>query len=150
MPAPASPVTFTAPIEASSSGGAYVVVPFDVEAHFGSKRVPVQATFDGAPYRGSLVRMGTPDHILIVRKDVREQIGKQPGDEVTVTVALDTAERTVEVPDDLRAALDAAGLSDTFDALAFTHRREYVEWVEGAKRPETRDRRIGKTVERLS
>lgn len=141
--------TFTATIQASGRGGAYVVVPFDVEAAFGQKRVKVQATFDGVPYRGSLVRMGSPEHILIVRKDVRERIGKDVGDAVAVTVAKDTAPRTVDVPDDLAAALREAGLDEGFAALAYTHRKEYVQWIEEAKRPATRARRIAQTVERL-
>ena len=66
--------------------GAYVEIPFDVESVFGKKRVPVAVTFDGEPYEGSLVRMGTPVHILGLRKDIRAKIGKQPGDRVTVTL----------------------------------------------------------------
>ena len=66
--------------------GAYVEIPFDVRAVFGRGRVPVHATFDGHPYDGSLVRMGTPGHILGLRKDIRAAIGKQPGDLVQVTV----------------------------------------------------------------
>ncbi len=66
--------------------GAYVEVPFDVREVFGKGRVPVHATFDGVEYDGSLVRMGTPGHILGIRKDIRAQIGKQPGDTVEVTV----------------------------------------------------------------
>ena len=60
--------------------GAYVEFPHDVQALFGKGRVKVAATFDGVPYAGSLVRMGTPGHILGMRKDIRAQIGKQPGD----------------------------------------------------------------------
>lgn len=66
--------------------GAYVEIPFDVRAAFGKGRVKVRATFDGAPYDGSLVRMGTPGHILGLRKDLRAMIGKQPGDIVHVTL----------------------------------------------------------------
>ena len=61
----------------------------------------------------------------------------------------DTAERTVPVPDDLRAALDAAGLGVAFDALSFSHRREYVRWIDEAKKPDTRARRVAQTVERV-
>lgn len=64
---------------------AYVEIPFDVRAEFGKGRVPVDAAFDGEPYQGSLVRMGTHCHILGIRKDIRAKIGKQPGDVVTVT-----------------------------------------------------------------
>ena len=66
--------------------GAYVEFPYDVRAEFGKGRVKVRATFDGAPYEGSLVRMGTPGHIIGVRKDIRSLIGKQPGDVVRVTL----------------------------------------------------------------
>lgn len=66
--------------------GAYVEIPFDVKKEFGKGRVPVSATFDGEPYDGSLVRMGTPCHILGLRKDIRAKIGKQPGDTVWVTL----------------------------------------------------------------
>ncbi|ROR27294.1 uncharacterized protein DUF1905 [Mobilisporobacter senegalensis] len=66
--------------------GAYVEIPFDVKAEFGKGRVPVTATFDGEPYTGSLVRMGTPCHIIGIRKDIRQKIGKQPGDVIKVTL----------------------------------------------------------------
>ena len=66
--------------------GAYIIFPCDVLAEFGKKRVKVHATFDGEPYDGSLVRMGTKEHIIGIRKDIRQKIGKQPGD--TVFVAL--------------------------------------------------------------
>lgn len=66
--------------------GAYVEVPFDVKAEFGKGRVAVNATFDGEPYQGSVVRMGTPCHIIGIRKDIRARIGKQPGDNVHVTL----------------------------------------------------------------
>lgn len=66
--------------------GAYVEIPFDVKQEFGKGRVPVFATFDGVEYSGSLVRMKTPCHIIGVRKDIRAQIGKVPGDMVHVTI----------------------------------------------------------------
>mgnify|MGYP000858736044 CR=1 FL=1 len=66
--------------------GAYVEVPFDVKEAFGKGRVPVHATFDGEPYDGQLVKMKTPRHIIGIRKDIREKIGKQPGDTVKVVL----------------------------------------------------------------
>ena len=65
---------------------AYVEVPLDVEKIFGRKRVPVHAEFDGAPYDGQLVRMGTPCHIIGIRKDIRGEIGKRFGDTVHVSI----------------------------------------------------------------
>ena len=66
--------------------GAYIEIPFDVKETFGRGKVKVHSTFDGETYDGSLVRMKTPCHILGVRKDIREKIGKQPGDIVYVTL----------------------------------------------------------------
>ena len=66
--------------------GAYVIFPYDVHALFQKRRVKVSATFDGIPYEGILTHMGTPQHILGVRKDIRARMGNQPGDTVHVTV----------------------------------------------------------------
>ncbi len=66
--------------------GAYIEFPYDVRALFGKGRVRVHATFDGAPYDGSLVRMKTPGHILGMPKVIRAALGKQPGDMVHVTL----------------------------------------------------------------
>jgi len=66
--------------------GAYVEIPFDVKETFGRGRVPVHATFDSEPYDGQLVRMGTPCHIIGIRKDIRAKINKQPGDTIHVTL----------------------------------------------------------------
>lgn len=66
--------------------GAYIDFPYDVKAEFNKGRVKVVATFDGVIYHGSLVRMKTPNHIIGLRKDIRKQINKQPGDRVHVTI----------------------------------------------------------------
>ncbi len=66
--------------------GAYIEFPYDVEKEFNKKRVKVHATFDKEPYDGILVRMGTPCHIIGIRKDIRKKIGKQPGDKIKVTI----------------------------------------------------------------
>ncbi len=66
--------------------GAYVEFPFDVKEEFGKGRVKVKATFDGYEYEGSLVRMKTPCHIIGIKKDIREAIGKQPGDLIKITI----------------------------------------------------------------
>jgi len=141
---------FEAEIKAARGGGAYVEVPAAVVSSLGGGgRIPVRATFDGVDYRGSIVSMGGPTKILGMLKAIRTQLGKDIGDGVTVTVMLDTKTRTVDVPDDLVDALKAAGLHGEFDALSYSHQREYVEWIEEAKRPDTRKRRIAQTVSRL-
>jgi hypothetical protein len=142
---------FKAVINSGDGGGAWVNVPFDVEKTFGKKRVPIRATIDRVPYRGSLVRMGGDCHMLPVLKAIREKIGKQAGDKVSVTLQEDKAARKVKIPADVQKALrlkPRAG--DFFGKLAYSHQREYVQWIDGAKRAETRKRRIEKMLTLLT
>jgi len=89
---------FRAVIENAGNGGAFVTIPFDVEQVFGKKRVKVKATIEGEPYRGSLVRMGGACHVLGVRKEIREKIGRTFGDEIDIEVEEDTEPREITVP----------------------------------------------------
>ena len=73
-------------IGAADMDAAWVEIPFDVKTVFGKGRVRVHAEFDGEPYDGIITRMGTPCHIIGVRKDIRRKIGKQPGGIIHVTV----------------------------------------------------------------
>jgi hypothetical protein len=142
---------FTATIENAGGGGAYVRIPFDVEEVFGKKRVPVNASIDGQPYRGTLVRMGEPYHILIILKTIRQKIGKDFGDQVEITLEEDTQPRVVSIPPDLQEALDRdPAARKAFQKLAYSHQKEHVNAILDAKRPETRLRRIAKTIEMLS
>ena len=142
--------TFTAVIQNAGAGGAFVEVPFDVEAAFGSKRPRIKATIEGVPYRGILSRMGTEYHILIILKEIREQIGKTFGDEVAVTVEPDTEPRLVEIPEDLMKELQKEKDAKAFfNLLSYTHQKEYVTWITEAKREETRRSRIAKAIDML-
>ena len=142
--------TFKATIIDAGGGGAFVEVPFDVEKEFGSKRPKVKALIEGVPYRGILTRMGTECHLLIVLKEIREQIGKSFGDEVTITVEPDTEPRVIEVPAELKRAFKTEKSAKAFfDQLSYTHQREYVMWINEAKREETRQNRITKAIEML-
>lgn len=142
--------TFTATIQNAGGGGAFVEVPFDVEAAFGSKRPRVKAMIEGVPYRGILTRMGTECHLLVVLKEIREQIGKTFGDPVTITVEPDTEPRVIEIPAGLKKAFKLEKEAKAFfDKLSYTHQREYVMWINEAKREETRLNRITKAIEML-
>lgn len=142
--------TFRAIIEDAGSGGAIVTIPFDVEQFFGKKRVKIKALIDNEPYRGSLVRMGGDCHFLLIRKDIRQKIGKGLGDEIEIMVEEDVEERVVTLPDDMAQGLAANPKAEIyFMQLSYTHQREYVQWVEEAKRPETRQRRIIQAIEQL-
>ena len=137
--------------EARGGGGAWVEIPFDVSAVFGTRgRVAVKATFDGKPYRGSLAPMGKGKHVLGILKDIRAALGKEVGDMVTVVIEPDTEPRVVKVPDDLAKALSKnKTVKAAFDKLPYSHQKEYVRYIEETKKEETRKKRIEKTIEMM-
>jgi hypothetical protein len=138
---------FSAVIRSAGGGGAFVEVPFDVEKALGSKRPKIKASIEGELYRGTLVRMGGPHHILIILKGIRARIGRDVGDSVRVQVEADTQPRTVELPLELQKALRREKAARAyFESLAYTHRREYVNYITEAKRDETRSVRISRTI----
>jgi Bacteriocin-protection, YdeI or OmpD-Associated/Domain of unknown function (DUF1905) len=147
------PISFTATIEQGEDGGeaAWVVFPSDLKETYGvGNLVPVVATFDGIEYRGSIAKMG-PEPLLLIRKDVRARLGKAKGATVEVNVTLDTTKREVEVPEDLLRALEAHGAAKSwFNKLSYSHRREYVQWIESAKKADTRESRVARAVELLA
>lgn len=73
-------------IKADDMDAAYVQVPYDIFEIYGKRRLKVHASFDGQPYDGLVLKMGTPCYIIGIRKDIRALIGKQPGDTVHVTL----------------------------------------------------------------
>jgi len=142
---------FEAVVEAGRGGGALVRLPDDAADHFGTRgRFPVRATFNGVAYRGSTMPMGDGTFCLGVTKAVQAETGVRPGGRVSVVVERDEEERTVALPVELADALarhpEAAA---RFERMPFTHRREYAEWIASAKRPETRQRRVERALERI-
>lgn len=143
------PERFQTTLQVEGRTATFFEVPLDVPAVFGRARPPVRVTIGGHTYRSTIAVYGGRYFVPLNRQD-REAAGVAAGDEVTVELEADTDERTVTVPDDLRAALDGdEPARAAFDALSYTHRREYVEWIAEAKRQETRRRRVEQTVERL-
>jgi uncharacterized protein DUF1905/bacteriocin resistance YdeI/OmpD-like protein len=112
------------------------------------KRVPVNVTLNGVRYRSTIAVYGGKFY-LPARKEIRDAAKLAPGKRAHVTLETDTAERTVMVPSDLARALSSAKKRLAFDALSFTRRKEHVEAVTGAKRPETRAAQIAKVVSSL-
>jgi hypothetical protein len=143
--------SFRARVRPSGRGGGHLVdVPAAVVETLGGKgRIPVTATFNGMPYRGSIVRMGG-GAVLGVKKDIMAEAGVSEGDTLRVEVSNDDAPREVEVPDELAKALRRNEAARTFfDGLSYSHRKEYVRYVTEAKRPETRAARVERTIEML-
>lgn len=138
---------FRAKIEPAGMGGTYVLFPYGTEKEFGTKgKVPIKATFDGIRYTGSLMQCGLPHHALHVPKAIREELGKNVGDALDVTVWKDEEERVLEVPAELAKVMKKEGLLSFFDSLSYTHRKEYCRWISEAKKEETRAKRLDKTV----
>lgn len=125
------------------------VPPDIVEALGAGKRPPVTITVNGFEYRSTIAVMGGR-YLIPFSADKRASTGLNGGDPITVDLELDTAPRTAEVPDDLAAALDDAGVRAAFDALAPSARKAHVTNVEGAKAAETRERRIAAIVAKLA
>lgn len=117
-------------------------VPFDPKEVFGKIRAPVVVQIGDFSYRSTIAAMGGPLFIPL-RKSNREAAGVAIGQEVEVTLMLDEAPRIVELPDDLEAAIRAIpGGLEAWEKASYTHRREYVEAITEAKRPETREKRV--------
>lgn len=114
----------------------------------GAKTPPVTITVGDRTIRGRVARR---EGLIMVglSKAAREALGVAPGDTATVTLTLDEAERTVEVPAALADALQEAGLRAAFDAWSFTRRKEAARGVGEAKKDETRDRRIAAVLAEL-
>jgi hypothetical protein len=141
---------FKATIESAAKGGAGVSFPYDAEKEFGTRgKVPVKVSFDGVPYTGSMFRCGSPQHMLPVLKDIRDRIGKGPGDAVSVVVERDESIRTLEIPAEFKAVLKKENLLPFFEKLSFTHRKEYIRWITEAKKEETRIARSARAVAML-
>ncbi|MBS1623657.1 MAG: DUF1905 domain-containing protein [Bacteroidetes bacterium] len=146
----AKAVKFTAELMDAGGGGVYVLFPYSTEQLYGVKgRVPIRAIIDGESYQGSLIRYGTPQHMLLVLKSIRTKIGKDIGDMVDVTVWHDQDKRTVDVPKDFAKALKENKLKAAFDKMSYSHQREWMLRIENAKKEETRMKRMERAIEKL-
>src|SRR6476620_11010469 len=135
--------TFTTIVKPAGKNAAGLVVPAEVVAALGSGRNPkVTVSLNGYTYRGT-VQVTNGQFMLSFSPEKREAAGVHAGDQVEVTLELDTEPRTVEVPEDLKAALSQKpGAMEAFEAMSYTNRKEAVRQVEEAKAQETRERRI--------
>jgi Bacteriocin-protection, YdeI or OmpD-Associated/Domain of unknown function (DUF1905) len=141
---------FRAVLETDDGSSAFVKIPFDVKVVFGAARPPVRVTLNGYEFQSTLTPYGGV-HYLGVNQKVRAAAGVQIGDRVTVKLEADEAPRLIKRPTDLVRALKVNPAAQArWKQLSFTHQREYVEAIEQAKKPETRVRRIEKTVEQLA
>lgn len=127
----------------------FIPLDFDPKAVFGKVRAPVRVTLNGHSYRSTIATMGGPPCVPL-RKSNREAAGLEGGETIEVRLDLDEAPREVEPPADLVSALEASPPAwERWQSLSYSHRKEHVDAIEGAKKPETRARRIEAAVQKL-
>jgi uncharacterized protein (DUF1697 family) len=128
----------------------FIPVPFDPRPVFGKVRAPVKVSVNGYTYRSTISAMGNGPCVPL-RRSNREAAGLDGGETLKVTLELDADKREVRPPADLVKALESSPPAwDRWRALSYSHQRENVEAIEGAKKPETRARRIEGTVRTLT
>jgi hypothetical protein len=125
-----------------------IKMPFDVKKVFCKGRVPVKLTINGYTYRTTICHMGDVWGAPL-RKEHRENAKVQFGEVVQISVEADTEPRIVETPPDLKKFLQSQQVWDLFDKLSYTHKKEFVQWIEGAKKEETRESRKQKMISML-
>jgi hypothetical protein len=140
-------IQFRAVIQQTGKTACGIEVPATVvETLGGSKRPAVVVTLDHYTYRSTVAPMGGAFWVG-VNADHREASGLRAGDEVQVTLELDTAPRELEVPAELAAALDADRTAKAFfDGLSYSNKRVFTLSVEGTSNPETKARRVEKAI----
>jgi hypothetical protein len=138
---------FRAVIKGTGKTAAGIEVPDDVVAGLGAgRKPPVRVTINGHTYRSSVAVMGGV-FMVGVNNEFRRTSGVAPGDEVDIDIEVDTEPREVVVPPDLVAALDADPEARSFfESLSYSNKRRIVEPIVDAKAPDTRQRRIEKSV----
>ena len=136
-------------LQTGKSTMGFEIPPEVVESLGAGRRPPVTVTINGYTYRNTVAVMGGV-YMIGVSSEHRGPAGVSGGDEVDIDLALDTAPREVEVPSDLTAALDAdAAARATFDRVSYSNKSWHVLQAIGTKNPETRARRIEKSIAAL-
>lgn len=142
--------TFRAELQLNGKTATGIEVPPEVIDELGAgKRPAVAVTIGSATFSTTLGVMGGRTWIP-VSAERRKAAGVEAGQVLDVEIAIDTEPKVIEVPDDLAAALDAAGARAAFEALAPSHRKEHVRAIAEAKKPETRERRIATCVAKVT
>jgi uncharacterized protein YdeI (YjbR/CyaY-like superfamily) len=140
-------VRFKTNVELGGKTATGLEVPAEIVESLGSgKRPAVKVTISRYTYRTTVASMAGR-YMIPLSAENRTSAGVTAGDQVEVNIELDTAPREVDIPQDLRARLaEHPEASAFFDTLAYSHRKEWVRWIEEAKRPETRRDRVAKTI----
>ena len=130
----------------------HVYLPFDVFEAFGTRsRMAVKGEIKGFPFRSSIFPMGGGKFYMVVNREMREGAKVKAGETVEFVMEKDDEPRAIATPPDLLKALSARkSAKAAWDKLSYSHRKEYINAIEEAKKPETRARRIAKAVEMIA
>ncbi len=144
---------FEAPLKRPEGIGTwtYLDIPFSVVDAFGCKgQFKIKGRINGHPFRSSAMPHGDGTHYMVVNKAIRDAIGATQGEIVKITLEPDSGARKVSIPADFKRALAKNRRAEAaFAALSFSHKKEFVDWITGAKQAETRARRIVQSLDML-
>lgn len=94
--------------------------------------------------------MGMPCYIIGITKEIRNKIGKNPGDEIKVTIEKDEEERSVELPEYFKILVeDDKEINKFWNSLSFSMQKKYITWITSAKKEETRNKRLEGAIIKL-
>jgi len=129
----------------------YFDLPVSVSTALNAKKqVRVKGTINCIPFRNTTQPHGDGTHYVVVKKEIRDAAGVTQGDMVMVSLEVDKDERKVTLPDDLSQFLDNnSETKEAFLKLSYSHQKEYVDWIDGAKQVATRQKRLEKTTEMI-
>ena len=132
----------------NQQGWTYVDIPATVSRKFEKKgRIPVTGSVDNESFRTSILPKGDGTHYLFVSQPLLKITGKTVGDFVKIIFSEDIEPRTVDVPDDIIEAFSVSQKAiTTFTKFSYSHKKELTEWINEAKRQDTRERRIIKAM----
>ena len=156
QPAPATlpKRKFQVRLEFMGPGGSWTCIrlPFSVEEVFGTKaRLAVKGTINDFAFRSSVFPDGSGAHIMMINKAMQKGSGSKAGDIARVVMERDDTPRTLSVPKDLGNAIaNERETEERWEAFSYSWKKEYLDWIEAAKREETRARRIEKAVTLVS
>jgi hypothetical protein len=126
----------------------FAPIPVDIARDTGIKaRLRVKGRIDGVPFAGTLLPGGSGRHFVVVKKGIRDRLGKSAGDRIKIQMDFDLSPVGVVIPDDFARALSKNSAARSgFEDMAPSHKKAYVDWIEEAKRPATRTKRISKAL----
>lgn len=114
--------------------------------------VSVEGTANGRPFAATLEPDGQGGHWLRVKPKLQEAFGAQVGDTLAFEIAPALVEPEPEVPEDLKEALSAAvpKARETWASITALARRDWIHWIVSGKKAETRVKRIGVAIDKMS